>query len=370
MGNTFSGEQISEGQQYNDYIKAQGEQIRKQQNQINILLKQNQSGKNQQRHINQQEQTQKRNINHPSHHNVKQHPKSTKTYMNPYKILGIDKNYDEDSLKKAYIRKAMKTHPDKGGDKEVFQQVTIAYTLLLKKLNQKDSDRQHNELKSGHNEYRENGQTNLKRNINFADNERFDRDIFNKIFQDNRLETVEDGGYGNWIDKNPLGEKCEDNPKLFNGKYNKHLFNNVFQEYKATNQRKNSKQLIEYDEPQALNSGGHQLQVLGKSKITDFSCQEVSGGGLQYRDYKDAYTNSTLIDINSVNLGDRATNIKSYQSQRSNISHTMSKEDKIQYSKIQKHKQMLEDQRIKNLDRNDRNISNNYERVHKLLIRK
>ena len=37
MGNTFSGEQISEGQQYNDYIKAQGEQIRKQQNQINIL---------------------------------------------------------------------------------------------------------------------------------------------------------------------------------------------------------------------------------------------------------------------------------------------------------------------------------------------
>ena len=240
MGNAFSGEEDEQSKKYNDYIKQQQEQIRKQSAQINQLLKEKSAPAV---HTNHQQFKGHQNVkkqgnfnnhqhlrNHPSHHNVKQHPRSAKTYMNPYKILRIDKNYDEKSLKTAYIRMAMKTHPDKGGDKDEFQQVTIAYTLLLKQLMKRDSDRQHYELKSGHKDYRENGQTNLKRNINFADNERFDKDMFNKIYQENRLETVEDGGYGNWIEKNPMGDECEDAPKLFNGKYNKHLFNNVFQE--------------------------------------------------------------------------------------------------------------------------------------------
>ena len=389
MGNAFSGEADEQTTKYNNYIKQQQEQIRKQSAQINQLLEeksrpsvntnhQNINHKNinhkniNHKNINHQninhQNINHQNINHPSHHNVKQVPKSAKTYMNPYKILRIGKNYDEKSLKTAYIRIAMKTHPDKGGNKDEFQKVTIAYTLLLKKLGERDSDRQHYELKSGHEDYRENGQTNLKQNINLSDNERFDRDMFNKIYQENRLETVEDGGYGGWIDKNPMGDECEDTPKLFNGKYNKHLFNNVFQEYKGNNQRNNKKQIIEYEEPQALNSGGHQLQVLGKNKIKDFSCEEA-GGGLQYRDYKDAYTNSTLIDINSVNIGDRAKNIKSYQSQRSNISHTMSKDDEMKYMRLQKQKQRIEDHRLKKLERDDRNITSNYERVHKLLIR-
>ena len=55
--------------------------------------------------------------------------------LNPYSILGIDKNFDEVSLKKAYLRKAMKTHPDRGGSSEEFQKVSIAYTILLKKIN-------------------------------------------------------------------------------------------------------------------------------------------------------------------------------------------------------------------------------------------
>ena len=62
-------------------------------------------------------------------------------------------------------------------------------------------------------------------------------------------------------------------------------------------------------------------------------------------------------------------NIKSYQSQRSNISHTMSKEDEMKYRRLQKHKQYLEEQRLKKLESDDRNITSNYERVHKLLIR-
>ena len=47
----------------------------------------------------------------------------------------------------------------------------------------------------------------------------------------------------------------------------------------------------------------------------------------------------------------------------------MSREDEIQYNKIQRYKEAQEKERLRNLNRNDRDITNNYERVHKLLIR-
>ena len=307
--------------------------------------------------------------NHPSVFTQKQVPQNNKTYMNPYKILNISKQYDKNSLKKAYLRAAMKTHPDRGGDKDLFQQVTIAYTLLLKKLEKMGSDRQHFELKSGHDQYNELNAQTRRVNVNFKDQDSFDSALFNKIYDENRLKTVDDSGYGDWISKNPMDESCEDNPKLFNGKFNKSLFNNVFTEAKHNNQLRNKKSIIEYQEPQALNSGGHQLQVLGKGNQSDFSSQEVLESGIKYRDYRDAFTNPTLIDINSVNIGDRARDIKSYQTQRSNISHTMSREDEIKYQNLQKLEQLKEQQRLSRLEKDDRQITNHYERVHKLLIR-
>jgi curved DNA-binding protein CbpA len=297
--------------------------------------------------------------------------------MNPYSILGIDKNYTEESLKKAYIRKAVKTHPDKGGDKDAFQQVTIAYTLLLKKLGEKDSDRQHYELKRGHEDYRESGPTQMKQNVQYTktkgamstDSDRFDANLFNKIYDENRLGNVDDSGYGDWIEKNAMGDECEDNPKLFNGKFNKNLFHNVFNEHKQKNDKRGGTQIMQYEEPQALNSGGHQLQVLGKGNAVDFSSAEVLGNGVKYRDYKDAYTNSTLIDVASVNIGDRVGDIKSYKAQRSNVRHQMNAEEERHWKKIERDKGRQEEKRLRNLQRDDTRITDHYERVHKLLIR-
>jgi len=384
MGNSLSGEEDTQKTMYNKYIQQQRQQIQRQQQQINQLLQQKQTPVTGQRpptgHIpstgHRPPIQQRPPQQHPSQHTTPHVPKSSKTHMNPYSILGIDKNYTEESLKKAYIRKAVKTHPDKGGDKSAFQQVTIAYTLLLKKLGEKDSDRQHYELKRGHEDYRVSGPTQMKQNVQYSKSrgpmggdDRFDANLFNKIYDDNRLDNVEDSGYGDWIKKNAMGEECEDNPKLFNGNFNKNLFHNVFNEHKQKNDKIGGKQIMQYEEPQALNSGGHQLQVLGKGKTTDFSSSEVLGSGVKYRDYKDAYTNSTLIDIASVDIGNRAGDIKSYQSQRSNVSHQMNSEEERQWKRRERDKERLEEKRLRNLQRDDTRITDHYERVHKLLIR-
>ena len=50
-----------------------------------------------------------------------------------YDLLGVQKNATFDEIKKAYRKKALKEHPDKGGDPEKFKEVTMAYECLSDK---------------------------------------------------------------------------------------------------------------------------------------------------------------------------------------------------------------------------------------------
>jgi len=50
--------------------------------------------------------------------------------MDPYKVLGVDRNINENDLKKAYKSKAMKHHPDRGGDENKFKELNEAYDIL------------------------------------------------------------------------------------------------------------------------------------------------------------------------------------------------------------------------------------------------
>lgn len=50
--------------------------------------------------------------------------------MNPYEVLGISKNASLETIKKEYRKKALKTHPDKGGNEDDFKKVSKAYEIL------------------------------------------------------------------------------------------------------------------------------------------------------------------------------------------------------------------------------------------------
>jgi len=50
--------------------------------------------------------------------------------MDPYKVLGVSRNTNESDLKKAYKSKAMKHHPDRGGDEAKFKELNEAYDIL------------------------------------------------------------------------------------------------------------------------------------------------------------------------------------------------------------------------------------------------
>jgi len=365
MGNTNSN-QVEEGA-YNDYINEQKRIIMAQQEQIQRLSRMNLR----QNIINNQPAV-PTNImfqqNNPvpkvqsGTHKLELPRIKNKVKLDPYRILGIDRGYDEKMLKRAYLRMAMKTHPDKGGNADDFQKVSIAYTVLLKKLNDIDNNHNHSDMKNQSRNYMESNSG--LRNVNLSDN--FDGTLFNKIYEDNRILSVNDDGYGNWMKQNHVGDV--DVSKKFNGKFNKNLFNREFDKYKTGQQKNMGNQVVKYEEPKVDISykGSDSLMILGQGKIENFS----GGGdnGLVYRDYRDAYTNTCLIDTNDVRIGNRARNVNDIEVQRSNIQYQMSEGDikRAHMRNLQEEKNEM--MRREKLKKNDNIAFDNYNRIHQRMI--
>ena len=173
--------------------------------------------------------------------------------------------------------------------------------------------------------------------------ENFDADVFNKIYEENKIPDVYDEGYGSWMNSNPALET--DQQKLFQNGFNKDLFNSTFEQYKKEQSQKQSgNQLVKYQEPEVRISMSNQdsLMTLGQGKITNFG---GSTDNLQYTDYKQAFTDgSTLIDTSTVDIGDRANSIGGVKAQRSNLSYTMTPEDEQRLA-IQKLQEQQEEQK-------------------------
>ena len=50
--------------------------------------------------------------------------------MDPYQVLGVDRNASEAEVKKAFKKLAMKHHPDRGGDEAKFKEINEAYERI------------------------------------------------------------------------------------------------------------------------------------------------------------------------------------------------------------------------------------------------
>jgi DnaJ-class molecular chaperone len=51
-------------------------------------------------------------------------------YMDHYNTLGVPRDASQEDIKKAYRKLAMQHHPDRGGDINKFQEISVAYETL------------------------------------------------------------------------------------------------------------------------------------------------------------------------------------------------------------------------------------------------
>lgn len=283
------------------------------------------------------------------------------------KVLKVDANYTEESLKKSYLKMAMKYHPDKGGNADAFQLISKSYALLnelyqKQHQHEKNMTRNFQQLQEEHRELPVATSKPTKYVFSGSgNNERFDVNMFNKMYQENRLTDPTDYGYGEWLNV----EEKEKAPELFSDKFNVNMFNKVFEQTKKVN--KKEEQVILYTEPATLNlKGDNYFSSLGDDNISDFSGNGITG--LSFTDVKKAHTNNTLIDPQSVQYK-TYNSVKQYENERSKISFQMNDSDRQFYEQKKKEDDLREQRRLQNVMYRDQAIMEHHSRLNNLITR-
>ena len=285
----------------------------------------------------------------------------------PWSILGLENgDYNIDNIKKAYKKSALKYHPDRAGDKykDMFQIITQSYIYLLKKAEEKDSLNQKMKKTVSNMKY-EDDINEAVENI-YIDKDKFDVNQFNKIFEKYKIPSSFDKGYGDLADEN-INNKIEDE-QIFGRKFNNDIFNAHFNNIKSN--KKKSNQLIEYKDPEALESSLVNLNTTflgGIDEIDDFGSVNASNN-LSYTDYKKAHIDETmLIDVNKVKYK-TYNSIDHLENERSKLSYDLSPEDKRRNEYLERKRLDDDNYRIQRQNKYDNIVESQYRNINQRLI--
>lgn len=238
-------------------------------------------------------------------------PRSTEKALNFFQsclqILGIEESasLSEDLLKRSYKRAAVKAHPDKGGSEQQFEAVTRAYAYLVEVVKRvagpaqgTQAQRPTPSMEEVRVQRQETAYTHdapptalNPNNLNMS--------MFNKVFEDNRMPEPDEDGYGDWL----KDEAEQTGPKAkFGGKFNRDVFNKVFEEDARTNSK--SQAIMTYHDPQEIIPVAG--MELGRDRPSDYTAP-FNADGLQYTDLKNAYTreNTFSSKVANVKVADR-----------------------------------------------------------------
>ena len=289
---------------------------------------------------------------------------------NPFKILNIDYDSTESEIKKAYRRLSKEHHPDRGGDAKLFNLITQSYIYLLQKIKDNKGIKSHNELQQeaqtffeSQDKERELHKKIKNRTTMQVDKNNFNNNKFNQIFEENRLGTVYDKGYGGDWDE----DEEENENVVLNNKFSIDVFNAEFNKSKSKRNKNKSKQIVVIDEPEAQVSTGLNFEELGLNDIENFSSS--FNENMNFTDYKSAYTKSNLEYDEKFKRKDYK-NLDDIKNDRSNISYEMNENDIKKSKERERRQEEIERNRLKNLMAYDRLTEKHSNDINSLFIKR
>ena len=299
--------------------------------------------------------------------------------FNPYEIIGVSKRFTLDELKYNYKKVAKRVHPDRGGNEKLFKLVTLAYKQLLEIHKLKQINKEFNELKSDFQEFTTNQDNQQRRHRDLhRSSDRSSKkssrsrqnqqdfngnfgDMFNKIYEENKIEDVYDRGYGDLMTESDANRPDIDIKKTVNSMKN---FNQAFDSAPIS---KHNKKIIKYRDPIALPTSLKTLQYteIGIDKLSDFSTETSN---LSCVDYKKAHSTSKLIDKNYVRQRTGYNDIGGLEAERANIDYNMSEEDLRKQAYLKKKEQLKELKRLERIQQMDMMHQESFNRVNELMV--
>lgn len=294
-------------------------------------------------------------------------------HFNPFEILGIDVTQDEHQVRRAYKRQSLKHHPDKGGDEKAFALVTKAYIYIMKKLDRyKVKVADQNELREQSREANQPNHQHTTENI-FVNKNDFNKEKFNAVFNDFRISQPDDHGYGDWMEKtishNENSSRSDTLPSvksqpLFDGNFNRDVFNDVFSKDKTTGARQD---IIIFEDPKPLISGNLDYYELGKKKTDNFGYTDRVNSNA-FTDYKKAYnSDNVLIDADQVTFK-KYKNVKDLEKTRDSLSYALSPEDRRKVELQKRRDELEEEERQLRMREHDHRVESNFQKINRALL--
>ena len=240
----------------------------------------------------------------------------------------------------------MKAHPDKGGSEQHFEAVTKAYGYLTEILKR---------IKGGRSTLKKVDAPNLLKTERtseadawkHADPVRFNPDkldinAFNKMFEQTHIADPDSEGYSDWL----KDEGKTSNAPKFSGKFNRDVFNNMFEEEAAKqkdvgNRNKNA---LSVAGPQALLFNPSYGVEIGREK-GDFTTAANDDGGLQYTDLKAAYTTESTFSGQVADVRVENRSFDQYQQSRKKAPDPLRNDELEALQQMEKEAEQREKQR-------------------------
>jgi curved DNA-binding protein CbpA len=276
--------------------------------------------------------------------------------VDPYKVLGVPRDFTLQELKTAFKKVAVKVHPDKGGNEYMFNMVTECFKMLMREWKRKNSDKPFQDLKASYKAHADREEA--YRGEDTSAGLGFSLDKFNRLFEENKRPSVTDAGYGTFLTETNNKEA----PKFKGG--TKEDFNSHFERH---TKEAADKTITKYREPEPMApSIKIQYYEMGVQQIDDFSGENSTLKRLNYSDLKVAHTTSRIIDPEKVKYKTYKS-IDELKKDRGSISYELSKKDRERLLKQQEREEQLDLERQRIVNKQDEEDEKHYQKMKNLL---
>ena len=294
-------------------------------------------------------------------------------------LLAIDETQPLSSelIRAAYKKAAVRAHPDRGGNPELFDAVTRASAYLQKIVDRVSGIRQQAAAVNAHvpqtqaeldnySQQRAGAVAQLQDRPPVAlSPKKLDMSLFNQLFEENKLPDPEkDDGYGDWLKTTGQSDTVQENSTL-RKKFALDTFNQAFQQ--ETRQTGGGGNGAYY--PSAIILQPTMGVTLGGEKPADFTA--AYGSRTQFTDLKSAYTSDSTFSQNvasaAASLGSRPSNLKDMERARSGPV-TLSADEQRRVRAAEDREKMLEDQRVRRMAQQDEVAGRYHDNLQRRLL--
>ena len=272
-------------------------------------------------------------------------------------------------LKNSYKRLVLLVHPDKGGDEAVFKYVTDCFRMLYGDLQNRESNKNHQELKASFEQTQSQQTASGGGTVpkHFMDHrEGFSTDKFNRFFEENKMkDDDEEVGYGHIMaQSSKVREDIDVAKSIEMKKFNAGRFNSHFEkEVKPTGTA-----VVVYEEPEALVASKRLTFTEIGAKPDDFTSDATKKASIQYTDYMKAHTTTRLIDPSLVRERESFKNIEQFESHREKVTQQQFTEQELQRRKEKEQEEKLKEElRLERVRKQEADRFAHYQRVNNLL---